>query len=487
MNAKKQANFVRVMGKGKRQKFSKGGLIRRIGNRHYFDDGGAVGGPTALPSNYNPSAGGVAGATGAFTNPNATINNPWLNPGEAITNPILNTIGNSLNDNFQATSAPIQQGTNSSQLNSAYTGAQGALQNQGNVVGQLTPQIPGAVTDQNALAAQELQMTQGVGPNPAQTMLNQATGANVANQAALMAGQRGASGNVGLIARQNAQQGAATQQNAAGQAATLEAQTALGAQQNLTNLANQQVNQGAQAVSNQNTAQQGEQGILQNANTSANNAQVGMQSNINSTNAQTAAANQNMAGQIFGSLTGGGSSLLSSLDEGGVVGQDGTVNEGKITPGTDTATSTPISSTSTLPAAQSSSGSSGGGGGAGGIASLAALFAKGGNVCHGPHNSHVANFLFAGGGKVPAMVSPGEIYLSPEKVRQVIHEGMDPAKVGKKFTGKAKVKGDSVKNDIIPTDLEEGGIVIDRKNMGSREKRELFVHKAMARKKARMS
>ena len=83
------------------------------------------------------------------------------------------------------------------------------------------------------------------------------------------------------------------------------------------------------------------------------------------------------------------------------------------------------------------------------------------------------------------MVSPGEIYLSPEQVKKVIHEGEDPAKIGQRFHGKAKVKGDSLKNDTIPKTLEEGGVVIDREHVGSREKRELFVHRAIARSRAK--
>ncbi len=112
------------------------------------------------------------------------------------------------------------------------------------------------------------------------------------------------------------------------------------------------------------------------------------------------------------------------------------------------------------------------------------MASRGGNVCHGPHKSHVANYL-ASGGRVPAMVSPGEIYLTPQQVARVVQEGVDPARIGEKFKGHAKVKGDSLKNDTIPRNLEEGGVVIDRKNMGTREKRELFVHRAIARKKAR--
>lgn len=422
-NAKKAA-FVKM---GKRQKFSKGGMIRKIAGRHYFDDGGdvnknVIGTPTAAP---------LLTGSSNLTNLNA------VNPNTGIAGTIGNALG--LNDQFQAGSANITPGTNVGQLNTAYTGAQGALANQGNIVNTLNPQVAGAAGNQNALAAQELALTQGIGPNPALTQLAQTTGTNVANQAALQAGQRGASGNVGLMARQIGQQGAATQQQAVSQGATLEAQQQLAAEQNLAGLSNQQVVQAQGANTAQNTAQQGEQNILQGANTSANNAAVGMQSNINNVNSATALANQQESQGIIGGLFSGASAV------GGKVGS-----------------------------ALSSIGSSLG-------------FAHGGEIAEGPHSSHVANFLFAKGGKVPAMVSPGEIYLNPEQVRQVVQEGKNPLKIGKKIPGKPKVKGDSLKNDIVPADLEDGGVIIPRrittKKMAA-EKAELFVHRAHARRKA---
>lgn len=66
----------------------------------------------------------------------------------------------------------------------------------------------------------------GMGPAPdiAGAQLAQATGQNVANQAALMAGQRGAAANPALMARQAAMQGGALQQQAAGQAQALRLQ-----------------------------------------------------------------------------------------------------------------------------------------------------------------------------------------------------------------------------------------------------------------------
>ena len=62
--------------------------------------------------------------------------------------------------------------------------------------------------------------------------------------------------------RQAAQTGAGTQQAAAGQAATLEAQQALSEQQAAAGIGAQQIAQGQGATTALNTAQQNEQGIL---------------------------------------------------------------------------------------------------------------------------------------------------------------------------------------------------------------------------------
>ena len=88
----------------------------------------------------------------------------------------------------------------------------------------------GDVYGQQQGTAKQLQgIADGTGPNPAMAALNQRTGENVANQAALMAGQRGAGANVGLMARQAAQQGGNLQQQAVGQGATMQAQQSLNA------------------------------------------------------------------------------------------------------------------------------------------------------------------------------------------------------------------------------------------------------------------
>ncbi len=71
---------------------------------------------------------------------------------------------------------------------------------------------------------------------------------------------------------------------------------------------------------------------------------------------------------------------------------------------------------------------------------------------------------YAEGGKVPAMVSPGEQYLPPQDVKKV-EQGADPLSVGERIPGKAKVKGNSYANDTVPKTLESGGIVLPKSVM----------------------
>lgn len=230
---------------------------------------------------------------------------------------ISQTLGTA--NNFNAGSASITPGTNQGQLDNSYGQAQSGLGHLNAVTGALSPQIQQGVDQQSQLAQQFSDQANGIGPNVALTQLNQATSQNTANQAALMAGQRGAGQNAGLIARQAAQQGAANQQNAAGQAATLGAQQQIAAQQNLANLSSNQIAQGNQAATNYEGAVQGEQNILQNANSSANNAAVGMQSNVNNTMGQAAMGNQNVNTGIASGLAKGVSGGIFSFAKGGQV------------------------------------------------------------------------------------------------------------------------------------------------------------------------
>lgn len=206
--------------------------------------------------------------------------------------------------------------------------------------------LQGLVGQQQGLASQYQDLAAGRGPNPAQAQLAQNTAANVAQTGALMAGQRGAGANVGLLARQAGQQGAQTQQQAAGQAATLQAQQQLAGMQGLAQQ-QQAIGQTQQAIAGIGSNQIGQQmgQFTNNANLSTqqigqllaayqqagnmalgNQSNVyGLQSNINTTQAGIAAGNQKaqagLIGGVLGSV-GAGSNALSSTGsyaEGGKV------------------------------------------------------------------------------------------------------------------------------------------------------------------------
>lgn len=206
----------------------------------------------------------------------------------------------------QATGAYIKADAGLDQQMELYKAlqAQGGIANQSNVFNQ-----------QQGLANQLQAQSMGQGPNVAQNMLDQATGQNVANQAALMASQRGAGANVGLLARQAAIAGGNIEQQAAGQGAIMRAQQQVAAQQALggqqaqmANMANQQVGQQAAALQGYNQAAQGLQGNLLNSIGGVNNANVGMQSNMNSANSgvqqQIAKTQGETINKMFDSMSG---------------------------------------------------------------------------------------------------------------------------------------------------------------------------------------
>lgn len=240
--------------------------------------------------------------------------------------------GSPNNTQWQATQAQLIDPVSAAQAQNAYGQTQNALQQQQSLARVLAQQ--GGAQNQSQVFGQEQQLAQalqnqanGNGPNPAQQALANATGANVANQAALMAGQRGASGNAGLIARQAAQQGAGIQQNAVGQSAVLQAQQQLAAQQQLqaqqaqmAQLAGQQVNQQANAVTGYNEAAQNQQAQLLNAIGQQNNARVASQANANSGNAALAQQNaQTQQATVGGLINQGAGAAMKLFSDGGRV------------------------------------------------------------------------------------------------------------------------------------------------------------------------
>lgn len=214
--------------------------------------------------------------------------------------------------------AGVVQAVQPWQTSDAFTRSMEQFQNQAGLLQALQSQ--NGIQNQSNVYNQLQGVANGTGPNPAQAMLNQQTSQNVANQAALMAGQRGAASNVGLLARQGAQQGANLQQQAVGQGATLQAQQALGALGQLGELSTQQVAQQQVATNTGNQLAQNEQQMLLNQITNQNNAAVNMQSNVNSANAglinTQLGAQKGVLGGVMNTL-GGGASMMGA--EGGEV------------------------------------------------------------------------------------------------------------------------------------------------------------------------
>lgn len=325
------------------------------------------------------------------------------------------------------------------QVQDAYTQSQQGLQQQNNLVNALNNQ--NGIQNQSNVYNQLGGVANGTGPNPAQAMLNNQTGQNVANQAALMAGQRGASSNVGLLARQAGQQGANTQQQAVGQGAALQAQQSLNALGQQSGIAANQVTNQLGATQALNQAQQGEQGQLL-GNQQANNANaVNYQNAANATNAglqnQQNQFNANQSSNLGGAL-GSAARLMTSN------------NSTQVVPTTSSVDLTNASNNSSLQPGQMNAAE----GGLIGPRSKAAIYMK--NIPQQP-------VKLAQGGKVPAMVSPGEKYLNPRDVQKV-KQGTNPMRLGETIPGKAKVSGakNDYANDTVPKTLDEGGIVLPR-------------------------
>lgn len=252
---------------------------------------------------------------------------------------------------------------------------------------------------QQSLANTLLSQSNGTGGlSPAQNQLNQQTGNNVANQAALMAGQRGASANVGAIARLAAQQGANTQQQSVGQAATLEAQERLAAQTALQNQYAQMANQSLQ----------GEQ-IQQTGQAAQNNAINAGELGTDKINSDAELENQKSSNGITGGFLNSLGSALPMISKG--VG--GLFSGGG----------------SSLLAGGAGDAAVGGAGGLG--AAIEGL---------GP----AAVALAYDGGEIP----------KKSFSRALLDGGAVP--------GQAKVEGNSVKNDTEPTMLSPGEVVLPR-------------------------
>lgn len=332
MSHDKMLSFVSQITKHGLQHFDSGGGV----NSNALQSGtiGTVGNSTPLTQNNNTPTNPfmstspqtfAAGIQSAQDRPIDTAMNV-ANPMSAV-NSLGQTVGGAVQgmaasltaqNEFQAQGAPVQAGTNAEQLNTAYQGAQNGLTQQQGLTNALTPGVNQGAAAQSGLSSQLANQAMGVGPNPAQQQFKQNSQALAGQQAGAIASTKGIS--PALQARMIAQQGGNAQQNAAGQAATLQAQQQIAAQSNLQNLSANQIAQGSAAVQGVNNAQQNEQNILQGANNAYNTANVTQQSSLNSINAGVAGQNAAAVNQTTGGLLGGLSSMTSMFAKGGMVG-----------------------------------------------------------------------------------------------------------------------------------------------------------------------
>lgn len=399
-----------------------------------------------------------------------------------------------------------------------------ALRNQGGIQNQSAAfnSLVGLQGQQQWLANQLQDESLGGGPNPAAAQLAQNTGQNVQQQAALMNSMRGGGGNVGLMAGQAAQQGGAIQQQAAGQAAIMRANQQLAAQQQMAmqqqamgntignqgNLATQQVGQFNNALGTQNQMAQNRENMLLGSAQAQNAQNVALRSNMNSANAGIAGQNAGFQAGLVNNGISGLAGIFGKSGSGGGGGGSGGGSSTNSMPDTGTGSGRDSSNTpmahggvvgyaggGAVPSSilgQYSQGfegtrginpneglqnvqlnmpqptnSGGGGGGLGGLI--------GGGI------GAIGGLLGSIGGKKGT--DQGSLGTNPDansttsdsgsgmgtSVGGGGYGGTNESKGGK-IKGKAKVKGDSEKNDTVPAKLSPGEIVIPRSHVNDPKK-----------------
>lgn len=396
-----------------------------------------------------------------------------------------------------------ERAASTEQANELYLRQWENLNQQKSFMDALYRQSPQAIADMETAAKSLRAAVAGRGDSVAQRQLAESTGEGVAAQQALMAGQRGGSANVGLMAREAALAGGRLRQQAAGQAATLRAQEQAQAQAALANLGTARIGQaqtaqgqGMEAVSRERA------NVLQSI------------ANLNQTQAGIAAGNQafqsglvgGVLGTVSGALKGGAAGGMAA---GGMVDDEDEDSFSKSFAQGMQSASSPMSSQ--LNPYYEQIRRSGMSAGLGMKGAAKSLLSKAPMVSGAPGGGYAGANLgldtsmptminpmatsgaigsmplpLNKGGKVDAMVSPGEKYLSPKQVEQVKRGQKEPLNAGKTIPGKAKVKGDSYANDTVPAKLEEGGIVIPRSVVQSKnpeEQARKFVAAVLAKQK----
>lgn len=416
-----------------------------------------------------------------------------------------------------------ERGATTAQANEMYGNVQQGLRGQQDFLQALQGQRglanqSSVFSQQQGLADLMQGVATGTGPNPALAQLQQTTGQNIAATTAAMTGARGAGSNPALMARSAARQGAQTQQDATAQAAVLAAQQQIAG---MDALSRQQ-----QAMGNMANTQVANQAAATNAfSTAAQNAQANILASINAQNQANAAMQSKVAegqmGLVGGILQGLGSAAQMGmgkpaatggkvrydrigsnpryLAEGGLIQEDEpkTPEEG----GTEDLSKVKRTSVPDIFSGDIAA-NSGGDSLRMGLGKIGEAFGTGINRMGAGKKSSATSMLPTGpattlpatggpassgimvaskGGKVPALLSPGEKYLTPEQAQDVLKGKENPLN-GKTIPGKAVKKGDSYDNDVVPATLEEGGCVIPRSVLQSDQPMKnaiKFVHQHM--------
>lgn len=256
------------------------------------------------------------------------------------------------------------------------------------------------LVNQNALAGQLQAQAQGAGPNPAQAMLNNATNQNIQQNAGFLASQKGI--NPAAAIRQAGQNQANMSAQAAGQGAAMQAQQQINAQNALSNLYGQV---GSQALNQQNIAQQGYY------------APQSINAGISTSNAKTNAG-------ILGGLLGAGGTAMA-MAHGGVVKEN--YADGGMIGSMDPSVS-----------AQ--------------------------QFFNQQVNAPIENMKIPMGSPKQASQQGGRL-MAGGPMDAINAGAVVPTMVvssGGKVPGRAEVKGDSLKNDVVNAKLSPGEIVIPR-------------------------
>jgi len=350
---------------------------------------------------------------------------------------------------------------NGQNVQDAMSGTQGSMQSQQALLQALQQQQ--GIQNQNQVYGQLQGVANGTGPNPAQAQYQQNVNNLAQQQAGAMASAKGIS--PALQARLISQQGSAAMQNAAGQGATNQAAQQMaaigGAGQMANTMAGQQIGQ-TNTNAQTNLSNQGQ--ILGAAGQN-NQTVAGEQNQINSGNASMANTQMGNQYNTFSGLAGSVPFLK------GFAGAEG----GEV---------------QAMPIAPSPQHQSGGGG-MESMLPMLAMLSNGGQVQ--PQGNYLLDYFkgwtpgMAKGGMVDAVLSPGEAYLPPSSVNEVAKDGKNPLSVAQRVPGKPKVPGNSYANDVVPAELEKGGVVIPNSVMQSKNPSGdamKFVEAILSKKKA---